>query len=201
VWNIRIKWTALCKIKSEFQQTKAIIIPLWLIYWKIYLPWTQRCSNFTWLTHSRQMINLFLYFIKHHTMKAQEGVVVYCHVFLISVLDGQEWSVLHPSCFISKARLPNELGWVPEPVWILWRREISLPLPHIKPWSSTFFMAILSTLQQATTTSNAQSVQHYLTGDDNHSLTREKIWIPQLSIEIMRHPQNYCNMNFYFQNL
>jgi hypothetical protein len=89
-------------------------------------------------------------------MKAYEGVVVYCLAFLISVLDGEEWSVLHRSCFITVARLPTELGWVPESVWILWRREISLPYHILNPDPSTFFMAILSSFSTSVLYSRPQ---------------------------------------------
>jgi hypothetical protein len=45
--------------------------------------------------------------------------------FLTSVLDGG--------------------GLAPEPVWTLWSREKSLPLPGIEPWLSSLYPVVIQT--------------------------------------------------------
>jgi hypothetical protein len=44
-------------------------------------------------------VTLFLSLIKHHAMKTGGGVQVVLHGFVISALDGDEWSASLFSCF------------------------------------------------------------------------------------------------------
>jgi hypothetical protein len=48
----------------------------------------------------------------------------------------KDWSVLRACCHISGERAPasieKRVGWAPESVWVLWRREDLLSLPEIQ---------------------------------------------------------------------
>jgi hypothetical protein len=46
---------------------------------------------------------------------------VYIHVFLTSALVRGGWSASRPGKI--RISIGQEAGWVPEPVWTLWRRE------------------------------------------------------------------------------
>jgi hypothetical protein len=60
-------------------------------------------------------------------MKAYGGVDI--HVFLTSVVARRAWSASSPGHFITEKVDPvpiaQEVGWTPEPVWTIWRRENS----------------------------------------------------------------------------
>jgi hypothetical protein len=55
---------------------------------------------------------------------------------LTSALDGGEWSASLPCRFTPGNDIPVpiewEAGWVPEPVWTMWRTGRSSPLPGIE---------------------------------------------------------------------
>jgi hypothetical protein len=60
--------------------------------------------------------------------------------FLTSALDGDEWSASCPCRFTPGERAPGTflIGWDPQPVWTLWKREKSLSLggnrtPAVQP--------------------------------------------------------------------
>jgi len=63
------------------------------------------------------------------------GAEVYIHSFLISVLDGGEWSASRPGRFAlppgKEHPVPTgeEAGWAPEPIWTWWRRENPITAP------------------------------------------------------------------------
>jgi hypothetical protein len=44
---------------------------------------------------------------KHHVMKTYWGVEVYLHAFLISALDGGEWSASHSGRLTPRERAPG----------------------------------------------------------------------------------------------
>jgi hypothetical protein len=58
--------------------------------------------------------------------------------FFISALHEGEWSNKCPGRFAPEENTPGlpiqlEAGWIPEKVWMLWRRENLLCLPGIEP--------------------------------------------------------------------
>jgi hypothetical protein len=61
-------------------------------------------------------------------MKVYGGVGVQIYIFLTSALVG-EWSASRPGRFTPGKEPPvpigEEVGWTPEPIWTLWRRENS----------------------------------------------------------------------------
>jgi len=59
-------------------------------------------------------------------------VEVYVHSLLISTLGGDEWSVVCPSCY-THGKEPLEVACVPELVWMILQREMSLVLANIEP--------------------------------------------------------------------
>jgi hypothetical protein len=81
--------------------------------------------------------------IKRNAMKTYGGLEVQFHTFLTSELNGGYRSASRTGRFSPGERPPPEpiwqdAGWVPEPVWTRWRKELpSLPLPRIEPRSSS----------------------------------------------------------------
>jgi hypothetical protein len=60
-----------------------------------------------------------------HAMKVPGGAEVKLHSFLTYDLDGEEWLTLRPGRFRTPVPI-EQVGWAPEPVWTLWRKEKSL---------------------------------------------------------------------------
>jgi hypothetical protein len=64
-------------------------------------------------------------------MKVYGGVDVWIHIFLTSALAASEWSAYAPAVLLPGKEAPvpirSEVGWTPEPVWTMWRRENSWP--------------------------------------------------------------------------
>jgi hypothetical protein len=58
-------------------------------------------------------------------MKAYGGLDVSIHIFVTSALALTEWSASRPAA-LRPVSIGYEVGWTPEPVWTLWRRESSL---------------------------------------------------------------------------
>jgi hypothetical protein len=66
-------------------------------------------------TTGKCKVKLSLCLIKHHSIKTYGGVEVYLHAFLISALDGGEWSASHPGRYTNRERSPDTHwigGWV-----------------------------------------------------------------------------------------
>jgi hypothetical protein len=66
-----------------------------------------------------------LYVVPVHAMKAYGVVDVEIHEFLMLLLDLGGWWLSCYGCFISRESPSSthsvEIGWAPEPVWMLWR--------------------------------------------------------------------------------
>jgi hypothetical protein len=66
-------------------------------------------------------------FVPGHTMKEHVGVAVYLHVFLISTLDGDEWSLLRSGRFVPREvalSIHRMEGWVfQQLIWALCGRQ------------------------------------------------------------------------------
>jgi hypothetical protein len=74
--------------------------------------------------------------IKHYAMKTYGGVNVKIHMFMISVLDGGEWTALRPGHVTPGERVPSAhwiIGWVGPRTSLddVERRKI-LPLPGLE---------------------------------------------------------------------
>jgi hypothetical protein len=85
---------------------------------------------------------LSLSLIKHKATKTYEGTEVQIHAFLTSAVDGGEGRIHAPVVLLqgkkTTAPVLQEVGWAPELIWALWRREIFLassgnqaPIPRI----------------------------------------------------------------------
>jgi len=61
-------------------------------------------------------------------MKTYRGVELQLHMFLTLVLDESKWLSSCPGSF-TPVLIWKEAEWVPQPVWMWWQREKSLPLP------------------------------------------------------------------------
>jgi hypothetical protein len=76
-------------------------------------------------------------------MKAYGGVDIQILVFLTSVLVGGEWSASSPARFTARERAPlpigYKIGWVPVPVWTMWRRENTCPYLDLNPDPSVLY--------------------------------------------------------------
>jgi hypothetical protein len=59
------------------------------------------------------------------------------HLLLTSALDGGECGPPRPCPYTAGKEPPTpsvwEAGWAPEPIWMLWKGEVLLPLPSIGP--------------------------------------------------------------------
>jgi hypothetical protein len=82
-------------------------------------------------------LKLSLCLTKHHAMKTYCGVEVQLHAFLISVLDGGEWSASRPGRFTARERAPGTRwigGWVgPRAVLDAVKRKILSPRRESNP--------------------------------------------------------------------
>jgi len=50
---------------------------------------------------------LSFFLTEHHTLKVYWGVEIKLHPFLTCAIDGSEWSVSHPGCFIPREGAPG----------------------------------------------------------------------------------------------
>jgi hypothetical protein len=58
-------------------------------------------------------VKLFLCLTKHHIIYTYWGMEVYIHAFLISALDGGEWSASRPGRFTPGVRAPSTISYRP----------------------------------------------------------------------------------------
>jgi hypothetical protein len=102
----------------------------------VFMTWssTKHSDNFTF---EEVKVNLFLCLINRALR--HEGVWGsgdMSPAFLTSALDRGEWSASDSAWFTPVERY--EVGWTPEPVWMLWSSERDpLLLSQIEPWSSS----------------------------------------------------------------
>jgi hypothetical protein len=83
-------------------------------------------------------VKLSLCLTKHHVMKTYWGVEVYLHAFLISALDGGEWSTSRPGRFTPRERASATHpigGWLgPRAILdAVVKRKIPSPLQESNP--------------------------------------------------------------------
>jgi hypothetical protein len=96
------------------------------------------CSEQTRCGSVKTKARLSVYLIKCHTVKTCEsgGIGVWLHVFLMSALNGREWSGSRSYGLYLPGKefmvtIEKEAGW--RTVWTLQRRESFLSLPWIEP--------------------------------------------------------------------
>ena len=86
----------------------------------------QLTSKFDLIWLKQEDMIFFRCLIKHYAIKVYGRFGVYLHLFWIFELDVSGQIYAPAALFPVKeplVPLPQEAGWVPAPVWTLWRRE------------------------------------------------------------------------------